>query len=314
MKGRIGIVGSGFIGRAWAIVFARAGYDARLYDAVDGAAARALAAIDDSLADLVRTGLVEEAAPVRGRIAACSSIPEAVDGAIHVQESVWEQRDLKTKVFAEMDAAAGPDAVLASSSSAIPASEYTADLKGRGRCLVAHPGNPPYLLPVVELVPSPWTSPEVMDRTHRLFEEVGQVPVRLNREIPGFVMNRLQAGVVCEAMSLVGRGVISPADLDKVMRHSLGLRWSFMGPFETMDLNAPNGFQDYLDRYRIPYQKMGAELGVAEPWTKEASDAVLAARNAKTPRTGLPERRRWRDRRLMALRKHIKQSDREIGE
>jgi L-gulonate 3-dehydrogenase len=99
-----------------------------------------------------------------------------------------------------------------------------------------------------------------------------------------------------------------------VMRHSLGLRWSFMGPFETMDLNAPNGFQDYLDRYRIPYQKMGAELGVAEPWTKEASDAVLAARNAKTPRAGLPDRRRWRDRRLMALRKHIKQSDREIGE
>jgi L-gulonate 3-dehydrogenase len=314
MKGRIGIVGSGFIGRAWAIVFARAGYEARLYDAVDGAAPRALAAIDDSLADLVRAGLIDEAAPVRQKISACTSIPEAVDDAIHVQESVWEQRDLKTKVFAEMDAAAGPDTVLASSSSAIPASEYTADLKGRGRCLVAHPGNPPYLLPVVELVPSPWTSPEVMDRTHRLFEEVGQVPVRLNREIPGFVMNRLQAGVVCEAMSLVGGGVISPADLDKVMRHSLGLRWSFMGPFETMDLNAPNGFQDYLDRYRIPYQKMGAELGVAEPWTKEASDAVLAARNAKTPRAGLPDRRRWRDRRLMALRKHIKQSDREIGE
>jgi 3-hydroxyacyl-CoA dehydrogenase len=314
MKGRIGIVGSGFIGRAWAIVFARSGYEARLYDAIEGAATKALAAIDDSLADLVRAGLVDEAAPIRKRISACGSIPEALDGAIHVQESVWEQRDLKAKIFAEMDAAAGPDTVLASSSSAIPASEFTADLKGRGRCLVAHPGNPPYLLPVVELVPSPWTSPEVMDRTHRLLEEVGQVPVRLNREIPGFVMNRLQAGVVCEAMSLVGRGVISPADLDKVMRHSLGLRWSFMGPFETMDLNAPNGFQDYLDRYRIPYQKMGAELGVAEAWTKEASDAVLAARNAKTPRTGLPDRRRWRDRRLMALRQHIKTSDKDFGE
>src|SRR5262245_16041011 len=166
MKGRIGIVGSGFIGRAWAMVFARAGYEARLYDAVEGAAAKALAAIDDSLADLVRAGLLDEALPVRQRISACGSIPEAVEGAIHVQESVWEQRDLKTKVFAEMDAAAGPDTVLASSSSALPASEYTADLRGRGRCLVAHPGNPPYLLPVVELVPSPWTSPEVMDRTH----------------------------------------------------------------------------------------------------------------------------------------------------
>jgi 3-hydroxyacyl-CoA dehydrogenase len=313
-KGRIAIIGAGFIGRAWAIVFARAGYQARLYDAIEGAATKALAAIDDSLADLKQAELIGDGAPIRQRISACGSIAEALDGAIHAQENVWEQRDLKLKVFAEMDAVAGPDTVLASSSSAIPASEYTAELKGRARCLVAHPGNPPYLLPVVELVPAPWTAPAVMERTHKLFESVGQVPVRLNREIAGFVMNRLQAGVVCEAMSLVGKGVISPEDLDKVMRHSLGLRWSFMGPFETMDLNAPNGFQDYLDRYRIPYQKMGLELGVADPWTKEASDAVLVTRNARTPRANLPARRRWRDRRLMALRRQIAQAEREIGD
>jgi len=313
-KGRIAIIGAGFIGRAWAIVFARAGYEARLYDAIEGAAAKALTAIDDSLADLKQAELIGDVGLIRGRIVACTSIAETLDGALHAQESVWEQRDLKARIFAEMDAAAGPETVLASSSSAIPASEYTADLKGRDRCLVAHPGNPPYLLPVVELVPSPWTAPAVIDRSHRLFESVGQVPVRLNREIAGFVMNRLQAGVVCEAMSLVGQGIISPEDLDKVMRHSLGLRWSFMGPFETMDLNAPNGFQDYLDRYRIPYQKMGAQLGVADPWTKEASDAVLATRDSKTPRANLPARRRWRDRRLMALRRQIAQADRDIGD
>ena len=313
-KGRIAIIGAGFIGRAWAIVFARAGYQARLYDAIEGAAAKALTAIVDSLADLKQAELIADPAPIRGRIVACKSIAEALDGALHAQENVWEQRDLKAKIFAEMDAAAGPETVLASSSSAIPASEYTADLRGRDRCLVAHPGNPPYLLPVVELVPSPWTAPAAMDRDTRLFESVGQVPVRLNREIAGFVMNRLQAGVVCEAMSLVGQGIISPDDLDKVMRHSLGLRWSFMGPFETMDLNAPNGFQDYLDRYRIPYQKMGAQLGVADPWTKEASDAVLATRDSKTPRANLPARRRWRDRRLMALRRQIAQAEREIGD
>jgi 3-hydroxyacyl-CoA dehydrogenase len=232
--------------------------------------------------------------------------------ALHAQENVWDTAT-KAKICRD-GCGGGTETVLASSSSAIPASEYTADLKGRDRCLVAHPGNPPYLLPVVELVPSPWTAPAAMDRTHRLFESVGQVPVRLNREIAGFVMNRLQAGVVCEAMSLVGQGIISPDDLDKVMRHSLGLRWSFMGPFETMDLNAPNGFQDYLDRYRIPYQKMGAELGVADPWTKEASDAVLATRDSKTPRANLPARRRWRDRRLMALRRQIAQAEREIGD
>ena len=99
-------------------------------------------------------------------------------------------------------------------------------------------------------------TPAAMDRTHRLFELVGQVPVRLNREIAGFVMNRLQAGVVCEAMSLVGQGIISPDDLDKVMRHSLGLRWSFMGPFETIDLNAPGGIRDYVQRYQSIYSNI----------------------------------------------------------
>ena len=166
-KGRIAIIGAGFIGRAWAIVFARAGYQARLYDAIEGAAAKALTAVDDSLADLKQAGLIADPVPIRERIVACKSIAEALEGAIHAQENVWEQRDLKAKIFAEMDAAAGPETVLASSSSAIPASEYTAELKGRDRCLVAHPGNPPYLLPVVELVPSPWTAPAAMDRSHR---------------------------------------------------------------------------------------------------------------------------------------------------
>ncbi len=310
----IAIVGCGFIGRAWAIVFARAGHPVRLYDSGEDAVALALGAIDVSLADLVRAGLLDAAAPVRARLTGCAALAEALAGAAFVQESVFEQRELKARLFAELDAAAAADAILASSTSAIPASEFTAGLAGRHRCLVAHPGNPPYLLPVVELVPSPWTAPEIVDRAHALYAAAGQVPVRLSREIPGFVMNRLQAGVVCEAMHLVAEGIMSPDDIDKVMRHSLGLRWSFMGPFETMDLNAPGGFQDYFDRYRIPYAKLGRTLGVANEWQKPAVEQVLAERRGKVPRERLAERREWRDRRLMALRKHIGESDRDIGE
>jgi 3-hydroxyacyl-CoA dehydrogenase len=310
----VAIVGSGFIGRAWAIVFARAGFPVRLFDAVDGAVEHALTAIDTSLTDLKQSGLIQDAVAARLRIQACTELPAALEGAFFVQESVWEQRDLKAEVFARLDDIAAPDAILASSSSAIPASRFTADLKGRSRCLVAHPGNPPHLLPVVELVPAPWTSAETMDAAERLYETVGQVPVRLYREIAGFVMNRMQAGVICEAMNLVAEGVISPGGIDKVMRHSLGLRWSFMGPFETMDLNAPNGVQDYTERYRMSYVKLGGELGVAQPWTEAAIGAVLEERTARVPRDKLAARREWRDRRLMALRRHIGDSNNKLGE
>ena len=144
-------------------------------------------------------------------------------------------------------------------------------------------------------------------------EASGQVPVTLKREIEGFVMNRLQAGVVNEAVSLVAAGVISPDDLDAVMKHSLGLRWSFMGPFETMDLNAPAGFLDYATRYSETYRRLGADLGVARAWDDAACREAEAARRARVPAADLAARQAWRDRRLMALAAHKKQIDSKEG-
>jgi 3-hydroxyacyl-CoA dehydrogenase len=242
------------------------------------------------------------------------TLEEAVSAADHVQESGPEVLETKRSTFAALDATAPAHCVLASSTSAIVASLFTESLPGRARCIVAHPVNPPHLVPVVELCGAPWTSAETKARAAAVMRGVGQVPIDVKREIDGFVLNRLQVALLSEAFRLVQDGVVSPQDLDHTIAHGLGLRWSFMGPFETMDLNAPNGFQDYLDRYRIPYQKMGAQLGVADPWTKEASDAVLATRDSKTPRANLPARRRWRDRRLMALRRQIAQAERDIGD
>jgi 3-hydroxyacyl-CoA dehydrogenase len=313
MKGRVGLVGCGLIGRGWAIVFARAGYETLLYDAEAGAAERALAVIDGNLRDLAEIGLVDSAAAVRARMRVCTKLEDALAGVAHVQESVPEDRALKARVFAEIDALAPRQAVLASSCSAIPGSEFLADIPGRGRCLIAHPANPPYLMPVVELVPTTFTGDDAVERCSGLMAEVGQVPVLLKKEIPGFVMNRLQAGVVCEAMHLVAQGVMSPEDIDKVMRHSLGLRWSFMGPFETMDLNAPSGFKDYATRYGKSYEAMGRALGVAQPWRAATVDAVEAARRQQVPAEKVGERQAWRDRRLMALLKHIAESDQKLG-
>lgn len=310
---RIAIVGTGLIGRGWAIVFARAGHEAALFDATDGAVDRALAAIEVSLRDLEAAGLIRSAAAVCARLTPSRTLAEALQGADYVQESVPEDRAIKQAVFRQMDEAASPEAVLGSSCSAIPGSAFLETVSGRHRCLIAHPANPPYLMPVVELVPTPWTALAVVGRCRQLMESVGQVPVLLNREIEGFVMNRLQAGVVNEAMQLVASGVMSPEDVDKTMRYSLGLRWSFMGPFETMDLNAPDGFKDYAARYHRSYESLGTDLRVAEPWDGRTIDRVEAARRSAVPQDLLGERQAWRDRRLMALLAHIGTSDEKLG-
>src|SRR5207253_9790700 len=136
-----------------------------------------------------------------------------------------------------------------SSTSGIVASRFTEELAGRHRCLVAHPVNPPHLVPLVELVASPWTASAIVTQAKAIYESVGQVPIIVKREIEGFILNRLQAVLLSEAFRLVSDGYVTPQDLDKTLKHGLGLRWSFMGPFETIELNAPEGIADYCRRY-----------------------------------------------------------------
>ena len=149
--------------------------------------------------------------------------------------------------------------MLASSTSAIPASHFTEALAGRARCLVAHPVNPPHLVPIVELCGSPWTAPATIARAQAVYDEVGQVPIIVRRELDGFILNRLQGALLSEAMRLVGEGYVSPEDLDKTIRDGLGLRWAFMGPFATIELNAPGGVVDYCARYSAFYRRLAAD-------------------------------------------------------
>ncbi len=169
---RIAIIGSGLIGRAWAMVFARAGWEAAMYDAVDGVADRALGLVAEGLDELAKHGLVDDPKGSAARVRAAKSVADALDGAIYVQENVPETVEAKRAIFAELDALAAPDAILASSSSAIVPSLFAENLKGRARCLVAHPVNPPHLVPIVELVGAPWTSPETIARAKQVYESV----------------------------------------------------------------------------------------------------------------------------------------------
>jgi L-gulonate 3-dehydrogenase len=302
----IAIVGSGLIGRAWAMVFARAGWEAAMYDAVDGAADKALALVTEGLDELAKHGLVTDPKGSAARVRAAKSVADALDGASFVQENVPETVDAKRAIFAELDALAVPDAILASSTSAIVASLFTENLKGRARCLVAHPVNPPHLVPIVELVGAPWTAPETIARAKQVYESVNQVPIVVRQEIEGFILNRLQGALLAEAFRLVGEGYVSPQDLDKTIKDGLGLRWSFMGPFATIELNAPGGIADYCARYTGFYKRLQskpADTGVYEDsnianilkeWGKQATPDELA------------ELTKWRDQRLAALAAHKK--------
>jgi L-gulonate 3-dehydrogenase len=232
------MIGSGLIGRAWASVFARAGWNVKLHDAAPGAAETALRLVGEGLEEQARHGLVSDAKAAASRVSVAHSVAEALQGADFVQENTPETLEAKLAIFAEMDTLAGPSVVIASSTSAIVASKYTENLKGRARCLVAHPVNPPHLIPLVELVGAPWTSQETIARAKEVYESIGQVPIVVNKEIEGFVLNRLQGALLAEAFRLVGEGYVSPQDCDKTLKDGLGLRWSFMGPFETIDLKA----------------------------------------------------------------------------
>ena len=301
---RIAVVGAGLIGRAWAMVFARAGLEVRLWDKVPGVAEAALSLIAERLADMRAAGLVAEEPPqILARISAAATLAECVEGCIHVQENGPERLIPKQELFAELDRLCPPEVVLASSTSGIPASEFTGNLRGQSRCLVAHPVNPPYLVPVVEIVGAPWTTANAVARTRALMLRVGQVPVVALKETRGFVLNRLQAALVAEAFRLVRDGVMSVEDVDACVKDGLGLRWSFMGPFETIDLNAPGGVADYAERFG---PLMG---GITEEQDPFSFTGPVVAQVAETRRealdvTRIEERSAWRDRRLMALVAH----------
>jgi len=303
---RIAIIGGGFIGRAWSIVFARAGMQVALWDPDAAAAGAAKDFIAARLPELRAAGLVSETAEaVLARIAVVPTMEEAVEGATHVQENGPETVAVKQQNFARLDALVPADVPLASSTSGIPASAFTEDLPGRSRCLVAHPVNPPYLVPLVELCPAPWTSDDAMARTAALMRQAAMVPAVLKREVAGFVLNRLQIALVSEAFRLVADGVISAEDVDATVKHGLGLRWSFMGPFETIDLNAPGGLSDYIDRYGPLYEEVETEM-TPIAFTPELVDDLHDARRAVLPMENHAERLAWRDRRLMALLAHKK--------
>ena len=306
----VAIVGTGLIGRAWAAIFARAGWHVRLTDPHVPTLAAAPRLIRDELHALARHGLASDLDGAVARVSIAASLREAVMDVEFVQENGPEDVGEKQIIFTELDKLAPPDALLVSSTSAITASRFTETLPGRARCLVGHPVNPPHLVPLVELCGAPWTAPEAIDQARKIYREIGQVPVTINHEINGFALNRLQGALLAEAFRLVGEGYISAEDLDHTVKDGLGLRWSFLGPFETIELNAPGGIPDYCARYTGFYRELASASAGPEVYQSPNVDRVIAA----WPHQPTPERivalTQRRNGRLAALAAHkAKQND-----
>ncbi|MDV3253153.1 3-hydroxyacyl-CoA dehydrogenase [Devosia sp. BK] len=300
----IACIGAGTVGRAWAVVFARAGYNVRLYDAIDGEVARtAIPGARRTLELLWENGLLtEDVDTVVSRISAAGSIAEAVADVVFVQESVREDVDVKREVFAEIAAHAPADAILASSTSAIPGSDFLGHFAHPERALVVHPVNPPSLIPLVELCGTQWTAPETVAKARALMTEAGMRPIVLKKEIDGFILNRLQFTLVAEALHLVGEGYCTPEDIDAVLTDGLALRWASIGPFEVAHLNAPDGFQGFIDRLGPMMRSMGEAARTDYDWTPEQIAAAHAELAERVPIDSIADRQAWRDRQILALR------------
>ncbi|ALC41755.1 CG9914 [Drosophila busckii] len=312
---KIGIVGSGLIGRAWAMLFAAAGYRVQLYDILEAQVTTALAELQQELHSLECKGRLRGNLTAQAQfalISGCTSLQQLVQQAQHIQECVPEQLELKRQLYAQLAELLEPQTVLASSTSTFMPSRFTAELKCKEQMLVAHPLNPPYYIPLVELVPAPWTRPELVERTRQLMLSLGQRPVVLQREIEGFVSNRIQYAILNEVWRLVGSGIVSVADADRVLSEGLGMRYALLGALETAHLNAPGGVADYFQRFGSEISAVSASYGPTPNTCEELDTLADIARQCEqlTPLAELEQRRAARDEfltRLAALKRQQQQ-------
>jgi carnitine 3-dehydrogenase len=255
---RVGIVGAGVIGGGWALHYLRMGLDVDVYDPAPNARRDLLRMLDGTWPLLERMGLRDGANP--GRLSFHADLAAAVRDADVVQENSPEDGSLKRGVIAAIGRAARPDAVIASSTSGFAMTMLQADCARPERCVVGHPFNPPYLIPLVEVVGGDRTDPSAVDWLADFYAAVGKRPLRLSRELPGFVGNRLQEAMWREALHMVAAGEATVGEIDEAIAYGPGLRWALMGPCLTFHLaGGSDGMAHMLDHF-------GAAL--LEPWTR----------------------------------------------
>ncbi len=289
VRGPVAVVGAGLTGASWAGLFAAAGLEVRLHDVDGERLAGAVERAAEAAGFLAGSGLAGMTTAERGveLLTGTADLAQAVAGVTHVQECVREDLELKREVFAAVDAAAPPEALICTSSSGLSISDIQTAAARPERCLAAHPYNPPHLVPLVELAPGALTAPEAMERAAAFYTAVGKEPVKLTRDLPGYLANRLSAALWREAVDLVLRGVASVEDVDKAVSYGPGLRWAAMGPHLLYDLGGgEEGIVGHIEHLAGVKEGMLRDLATwttFPPETGDALEAGLAAeRGART--------------------------------
>ncbi|MDZ5077580.1 3-hydroxyacyl-CoA dehydrogenase NAD-binding domain-containing protein [Nesterenkonia sp. HG001] len=256
--GTIACIGAGTIGGGWAAYFLARGHRVKVWDPAPDAEARLTRLIDAAWPALEQLDMLEGAD--RDAWSVHTDLAEAVDGVGFVQESAPEDLTLKRRLLAELDAVTAPEIVVGSSTSGYGMTEMAAEVSRPERFVVGHPFNPPYLIPLVEVVGGEGTSPEVVDWAARFYTALGKSVIRMDREVPGFIANRLQEALWREALHMVDNGEATVEQIDRSIRDGPGLRWPMHGPMLTFHLaGGEGGMAHMLDHF-------GPSL--KSPWTR----------------------------------------------
>ena len=298
----IGICGAGLIGASWAVGFANHGYNVLVYDANPEIVTNFFKVVDQ-LADDLEIFKKVDLKKLKSSIKICDNLEQVCKDSLLIQESIVEDLDEKKNIFFEFEKYTSVDTILASSSSYLLPSKISEKLKNKQRCIVAHPALPPHVVPFVEICPSSETSLEVIEKAKDIYKTAHYVPIVLKKEIEGFVLNRLQGALLNEAVRLHEEGYASIDDIDISLKHALGIRWAFLGPFEIMDLNAPGGIGDSFTRYRKGIKKLAQQQNSVPEYTDEYIKKLESEQRERLKLADREERTKKRNKLIALVRK-----------
>ena len=302
MTKRVAVIGAGTIGASWAAIFLARGLDVAAYDPAPNGESFLRKFIGNAWPTLRQLNWVlPEADPMR--LTFHRQIAEAVRDADFIQESGPEREDVKLALFKEIDAAAPPQSVIASSSSGFMVSVMQPACKHPERCVIGHPFNPPHLIPLVEVVGSAKTSPQAVATAMEFYKSVGKRPIHIKKEVRGHVANRLQTVLWKEAVQLVAEGVVSVSDADAAIAYGPGLRWALMGPHLTFHLAGGEGGMTHFMHHIAPAAQTWIDDG-GQPWlTSEVQKLIIDGVAEEAAGRSIADIAKWRDRKLVDILK-----------
>ncbi|WP_419340773.1 3-hydroxyacyl-CoA dehydrogenase NAD-binding domain-containing protein [Achromobacter sp. PD1] len=299
---RVAIVGAGTIGASWAALFLARGLEVVVSDPATDAEALTRARVQAAWPVLAELGHVLPGASAEA-LRFEPDLEAALAGADFVQENAPEREDFKTTLFARMDAVLPPQVIVASSSSGLIMSRLQSQCRHASRFVIGHPFNPPHLIPLVEVVGGEQTSADTIDRCIAFYRGLGKYPIRLNKEVPGHIANRLQAALWREAIHLAAENVASVADIDAAVSQGPGLRWALFGPHMTFNLGGgAGGLANFMDHLLGPVQTWWDDLGAPEV-TPDLQQRLIAGVNAEAGERSIADLVQTRDAQLTALLK-----------